>query len=268
MRFFVAMALLLLANAKAHAEARIKISADRSVVIVVNLVPHPMTGAKYEEVVIDIADGKEGLQNIRVLNALGQEQWKGQILVQKNQVVKAHWQGRQFKVYDRRNMVNAAYERKKNVKRPVAGHKVLDDLAGSNGIPKGEDDVLAALAEANAVGAEPDTPEPTPDEAEEPVGPVVAGIPGKLEVVHRSSSWANVFVNGELAHEYRGEGNSVVLDLPTGEHQVQFRDFQNREDWGHGTVTVYADLVVQLHFSMAEPPAALNRQEAWVPASD
>ena len=274
MRSFFALTLLLLYSTTALAEARLKISSDRSVVIVVNLVPHPMTGAKYEEAVIEIPDGKEGLQNIRVLNALGQEQWKGQVLVQKNQVVKAQWKGRQFKVTDRRNMVNPTYGRKSPTKRQVAGHQVLDDLASSNAIPKGEDDVLAALAAAKTTEESPEDTDsaegtaPSSEVTEGPAGPVVAGQPGKLELVNRTSSWANAYVDGKLVHEFRGDGNRFMLELSTGEHQVQFRDFQDRQDWGDGTITVYPDFVVELHFGMAEPPTAFNRKEAWVPASE
>jgi hypothetical protein len=249
--------------ADAYAEARLKVSADRSVVIVVNLVPHPLTGAKYEEAVIEIPNGKEGLQNIRVLNALGQEQWKGQILVQKNQVVKAEWKGRQFKVTDRRNMVNTVTERRKGPqKRPIAGHTVLDDLASSTAHQSGEDDVLAALAEANASEAETET---APEELETPT--IVAGEPGQLEFVNRGG-WSNVFVDGTLVHEFRGKEKSIVIDLTTGPHEVQFRDFQDREDWGHGTVTVYPDFVVELHFGLPDAPLALNRREAWTNAED
>ena len=262
MRWFVAL-LLLFTSLGASAEARMKISADRAVVVVVNLVPHPLTGGSHEEIVIDIPNGKEGLQNVRVLNAIGQEQWKGQILVNEGQVVKARWKGRIFEVYGREQM-GMRYGSKKPAPRPVAGHKSLDALAASTGTT-GEDHVLAAIAAAGAQQAASEDgvhdDSQAPDEPSH--GPVVAGEPGKLELVSRTSSWSNVWIDGALAHEFRGKETSIVLDLPTGEHEVQFRDFQDKEDWGHGTVTVHGDLVVALHFSKAEPPEALNRKTAW-----
>ena len=268
MRAFLTFLLILgVGLTDAAAAAQLKISADRSVVVVVNLVPHALTGGKYEEAVIEIPDGKEGLQNIRVLNALGQEQWKGQILVQENQIVKAAWKGRQFKVFDRRNMVNAASDRKRSPqKRPIAGHTLLDDLADGGNQPHGEDDVLAALADVHASESDPAEAPAASQEAE--ATQVVTGAPGQLQIVSRGSSWSNAFVDGALVHEFRGEETSIIIDLLSGTHEIQFRDFQNKEDWGHGTVVVYPDFVVELHFGMPEAPLALNRREAWTNADE
>jgi len=263
MRWIVAL-LLLGSAAQANAEARLRLAADRAVVIVVNMAPHPMTGAGYEEIVIDIADGKEGLQNVRVLNALGKEQWKGTVLVKAGTVVKARWKGRKFEVYDRKTLNNRYGSSKRPAPQAVAGHKGLEALAATTPSVSAEDEVLAAIAEAHATTEDTDASSEEPSDASPDVAPpVVAGQAGKLELVNRTSSWANAWVDGALAHEFRGKGNSVTLDLPTGEHQVQFRDFQDKEDWGHGTVLVYGDIAVQLHFSKAEPPEALNRKEAW-----
>ncbi len=260
---WIAAILLLISATSAQADSRLKLKADRAVVIVVNLVPHPMTGGGSEEISIDLRDGQEGLQNVRVLNALGQEQWKGQILVKKDQLVKARWKGRIFEVYDRKAMApDRQSSNRRMPHRPVAGHKGLDALAASTTPGNSEDDVLAAIAEANAAAAAEEDPA-APAASEEPKAPAGNGV-SKLELVNRTSSWANAWVDGELAHEFRGKGNSVVLELSAGEHKVQFRDFQDKEDWGQGTITVSSDITVQLHFSKAEKPEAINRTDAWV----
>lgn len=105
-----------------------------------------------------------------------------------------------------------------------------------------------AEAEPIEVVAGP-TPDPTP------------GAPGSLELVHRTTSWANAYVDGALV-EFRGDSRRV-LELTTGPHDVVFRDFRDRETWYRGEVVVYPDLVVELQFGEHAAPRAVNRPEAW-----
>lgn len=257
MRWILAAALL--AHGTARAEARLRLTSDRPIVIVVNLVPYTFGDGTVHTA--EFRDGREGLQNVRVLNLLGQEVWSGQVQVPEGYEVKARWSGRTFEVYDKRRLQEAAPARLATHQDGKSGAARLDAIAANASTPSAEtqtlDEVESLLRQAEpASGAAPPAesgPEPPP-----------AGIPSRLRLVNRTTSWANVYVGDEKL-EFRGGVDPVEVELPSGEHRVAFKDFQDKESWGEGRVWVYPDLTVELHFSKNSPPAALNKPEAWHP---
>lgn len=257
MRWILAAALLV--HGSANAESRLRLTSDRPIVIVVNLVPYTFADGTVHTV--DFKDGREGRQNVRVLNLVGQEVWSGHVDVPKDHEVKARWSGRIFEVYDQRQLPGKAVSRPSG--HPgTSGAAKLDTIAATTSSgPEVEalEGVEALLKRAPEPTTAVTTPTPEPG-----AQPPPAGVPSRLRLVNRNTSWANVYV-GEEKVEFRGGVDPVELELPSGEHRIAFKDFQDKESWGEGTVWVYPDLVVELHFSKNSPPAALNKPEAWQP---
>lgn len=250
------LALLLLFPASALAEARLRISSDRPIVIVVNMIPH--TFAEGTTKTVDFKDGKEGRQNVTVRNLLGQEVWSGHVDVPRNHEVRARWSGRIFEVVETKTLASAPPS-----PRPAgatrSGATKLDQLAedAGSGPRTPLDGVETLLAHA---------PDPVTAVAVPSVGPTPppAGVPSTLKLVNRTTSWANVYVNGDRI-EFRGKPEPIELDLPSGAHRVIVKDFQDREIWGQGEVWVYPDEVVELHFSRTPAPATVGKPDAWHP---
>lgn len=256
MRWIVAAALLALVPT-AHAESRLRLSSDRPVVIVVNMVPH--TVGENGTASVTIRDGKEGNQRVMVRNLLGQEVWSGMVEVPRNTEVRARWKGRSLEVISTRPYGGGPGKAKP---QPRPGSQDLHHLA-QQGSPSDEvvalDDVDALIRQADATGGGGAVAEPPPG-----LPPPPEGQPSRIKLVNRTPSWANVYVDGQL-HEFRGQTEPVELQLTSGAHRVEVKDFRDKEDWGTGTLWVYPDVVLELHFSKHEAPAARNLPEAWRP---
>lgn len=256
MRWILAAALVV--HGSAQAESRLHVTSDRAIVIVVNLVPYTFADGTVHTV--DFKNGREGRQNVRVMNLIGQEVWSGQVDVPKDLEVKARWSGRVFEVYDQRPLKQApAASRPAGLSQ--SGATKLDGLASNSSAPNPQEQALEGVEAL--VKRAPATSSPLPAEA---VGaaPPPTGVPARLRLVNRTASWANVYV-GDQKLEFRGTTDPVDLELPSGEHRVAIKDFQERESWGEGVIIVYPDFVVELHFSKNTPATVLNRPEAWQP---
>ena len=92
--------------------------------------------------------------------------------------------------------------------------------------------------------------------------PAEGGV-GSVKFVGRTTSWSNLYIDGELLNEFRGE-REFLAELPTGIREVVVRDFQDKNEWAHGRLFVYAGFEVELQFDQASPPTAINREEAWM----
>lgn len=252
--------LLLLLSTTAHADARLRLTSDRPIVIVVNLVPYTFGNNSVH--MVDFKAGKEGRQNVRVLNLVGQEVWRGQVDVPRNMEVRAKWSGRTFEVYDRRPLPTAPGPRLRS--NGPSGAQKLDALAASVSSAGPEErsleDVEALLRHA-ADGSETQETS-TSSGGNGASGPPPAGAPARLALVSRNSSWSNVYVNDELV-EFRGTTDPVEVPLPSGEHRVVIKDFQDKQTWWRGRVWVYPELTVELQFSKNAEPRSLNQPEAW-----
>jgi hypothetical protein len=108
----------LLVSLSADARSRLVVESDRPVVIIVNGLPHPIA-ASGGEVSIDLGRGSEGYQNVKVVSMLGDQRYKGRVMVPPNTVVRYAWQGRDFKMVSQRRLSGAGGSG--NSTKPVRG---------------------------------------------------------------------------------------------------------------------------------------------------
>ena len=106
MRVWMSLLLLLASVSPACAGATLRLTADRPVVIVVNLVPY--TVGDMAPVDVPIKNGREGAQKITVRNLMGQQVWSDTIVVRENTQVTLAWKDRELQVVDRALLKNAA----------------------------------------------------------------------------------------------------------------------------------------------------------------
>ncbi|MCA9489554.1 MAG: hypothetical protein KC621_06510, partial [Myxococcales bacterium] len=116
-----------------------------------------------------------------------------------------------------------------------------------------EDPLVAAVKAASAQGGGGGVA-PTPEE------PPPTGYAALVTLENRTGSWANVSFDGEV-FEFRGE-RERPLELGSGVHRVQVRDFRDRV-WWTGELWVWPEDVLQLQFSQAAAPAVPGRPDAW-----
>lgn len=276
-----------LAALPAHAESRLKLTADRPVIIVVNLIPHPVGDTA--PVMLELDKGKEGTQRITVRNLAGQEMYQGTVVVPAGMVVTVAWKDRQLQVVERAQLkTSEAFNSGKGAPRTAAGHKRLDAIAAAE---EQHSDLLAlAASDVPTLSAASDTglgviPNESTAPAAVEVSPgdgssgatgandqdverkVLAGGDAAgaavIELVPRSQSWANVWVGGEKVWEYRGKGDVLELRLAPGSHAVAVKDFRDRDSWGTGTLVVTAGERAAVHFSMSQAPEVVGG--TWTP---
>jgi len=247
---------------QAFAKSQLIVVTDRPVVVVVNLKPYPVQGGA-SKLVIDFPDGKEGRQNMMVRSLLGQELWKGTVDVPVGKRVEGRWESR-----------NMYFSPPTGMDRRRLSDKGLYNVDGewvySNKQPASDDDQEAVVEEpdptdlyvdavADAAGSDgvggvrkveipPDRPQP--------------GSPGTLALQNRTTSWANLVVDGE-AVEFRGERRKE-LPVGSGPHQVEVRDFHHELRF-LGTVWIGAGATVELQFSETAAPAVPGQPDAWEP---
>jgi len=234
--------------------AELVVESDRPVVVVVNFKPH--TVAANNSVRVDIPDHKHGNQGVTIRSLLGEQLHSAKVAVARQEVVYCRWSGRSFEIYKRETQIASA-PAPAALPRPAPRPSSVPVEPAP--IPTlGEDVHLAAVEEAA-------DPEAAPAAHQVEAGPISApasGQVGKVLFVGRTTSWSNVFVDGELLHEFRGD-RDFLADLPTGIRQVTMKDFQNKNAWAHGRLFVYPDFQVELQFGQHAEPSAINRPEAW-----
>ena len=242
----------------AQAKSQLIVTTDRPIVVVVNLKPYPLQAGS-AKLAVDFPDGKEGRQKVMVRSVLGKELWSGTVDVPVGKKVQGEWMAQQMVfgapvALNRRRLsdqglynvdgewVYSSYEPKaKEVEGPKPG--------------EGEDLILDAVSEASgeeAVGGV--------QREEQAVERPAPGAPGVLALQNRTTSWANLVVDGEPV-EFRGERRKE-LPVGSGPHQVEVRDFHH-ERVVHGVVWVGADATVELHFSETAEPAVPGAPHAW-----
>lgn len=184
----LALLIALFAAFPAFAGAKLKLVSDRPVVIVVNLVPHPL--GENAPVNIEIPSGKEGTQRITVRNLAGQQMYSGTVVVPRDTVVTVAWREKQLEVVDRKMMkTSEAFNRGGRGNRTPAGHKRLDELAATSDHHEG--DLLSIAAGATGGAFVPEvivddggTPEEAPgDGAGEPTEAPAASDNGPVQEV-------------------------------------------------------------------------------------
>lgn len=286
MRFLLLLLAVLFAL-PAHAESRLKLVADRPVIIVVNLVPHPVGDTA--PVMLTLEKGKEGTQRITVRNLAGQEMYQGTVVVPEGMVVTVAWRDRQLEVVERAQLKTSdAFNSGKGAPKQAAGHRRLDAIAA--GAEEHNGDLLALAASDVPTYAGDDTglgvipnESTAPAVAEISQGDGSSGATGAndadvehkvlaggdaadaavIELVPRSQSWANVWVGGEKVWEYRGKGDVLELRLGAGSHAVAVKDFRDRDSWGTGTLVVSPGQRAAIHFSMSQAPEVVGG--TWTP---
>lgn len=267
-------------GAPAHAASQLVLTSDRPVIIVVNAKPHSMTGSPDEKIVVKFENGEEGHQNVRVRNLLGVQQWAGKVEVPRGHRITGWWNGKTFDMYKDEALPSARLAESRDRQ---AGQRTTDAaerarlyrMRSGGGFPDPpipeedshplDDPYADAVREAGTSSAVPpdEAGDPVAIEDEAPAPLPAAGGTGTLRLVHRTTSWANAYVDGELV-EFRGD-SAQELPLSTGPHDVVFRDFRDKEEWSRGTVYVYPDFVVELQFGQHAAPRAINRAEAFQP---
>jgi len=249
----------------ALAKSQLEVTTDKPVVVVINLKPYPVQGGA-AKLKIDFPDGKEGRQRMMVRNLLGQELWSGMVDVPVGKRVEARWENRDIYIAPPKSMSRRRLSDK-------GLYNVDGEWVYSNKVPEeGSDDQLAQLEGVDPtelfvdVVAEASDSEDVGGVAREeaPVHRPAAGSPGTLALQNRSTSWANLVVDGEPI-EFRGERRKE-LPVGSGPHVVQVRDFHNELRF-EGTVWIGADATVELQFSESVAPAVPGAPDAWEPAA-
>jgi hypothetical protein len=246
----------------AAAESQLVITSDRAVVVFVNLKPYPIKGGS-KPLVVDFPNGKEGDQRVAVRSATSELLWTGVIDVPSGQRVHGEFIQRHLEVSPPEplnGMRKLSQEGLYNVdgewttKRPAA---VAVDEPEPEPARKKDDvylEAVSAAATADGVGV------PAPAQPGEMARPGPGGQ-GVLRLANRSTSWANVVVDGAVI-EFRGERDRE-LSLASGAHVVEIRDFrQQLLFWG--TAWVWPDETIELQFSATAAPAVPERPEAWI----
>lgn len=278
MRLFLLL-LTILGSSTAHAEARLHLTTDRPVVIVVNMIPHTVGDSAGAS--ITLGDGKEGNQRITVRNLVGQELWQGTLLVKRGMVTTARWQNKELVVVDEQPLKRAPKHRPYNSQNTGAAtarsSQQLRDIANQNQ-PVDADaqllDLVAAQDETLAPApASTDAPPPETAAAAAATKPfdgevrllVPVGTGAVITLVSRERSWSNVWMDGQLLWEYRGKSQRIRIHLPAGPHQLEFKDFQDRNTWAAGTLQTAPHAPVEIRFGMSTGAQAFETPDAWAP---
>ena len=284
---FVWTILALMAATSASAESRLKLTADRPVVIVVNMVPHTIDGDS--PAIVLFKTGKEGTQRVTVRNLAGQVVHQGTIVVPKDQMVVVAWRDREFKVVERKMMrTSFAFNNSRGSRRGKAGHKRLDELAET---PEETGDLLSLAASGSTETSVQDTgmiAEPEPEPAEQrtvegsgehvfsegkgtsqdvetkSIAGSDSGQTAKIKLVPRTQSWSNVWIGDQKVWEFRAKSDVLELELPAGSHTVKVMDFRDKNLWGTGTLVVTPGETSTIQFSMADPIEV--KGGSWTPA--
>lgn len=253
-----AVVLASLWSSPAAADAEVVVTADRPCIVVVNFAPYPTTGG--QDVVVHLPDGREGEQNVRIRTLLGDQQWAGKVTVGPGQ--------RATLVWARGGMTYGAVEAlpppksKASVPRPSA---VRPEPAPTSApapfrpAPPGEDPLVAVVRAAAVEGGGGGRPEAEPE-------PPPTGSAASVTLANRTGSWANVSFDGEV-FEFRGERERAI-ELGSGVHRVEFREFRDTQVWWSGELWVFPDDHLELQFSQAAAPAVPGRPDAWHPSPD
>lgn len=276
---FLLLLLGLLAAFPAWGSAKLKLTADRPVVIVVNMIPHPVGDSK--PVTLELDNDETGTQRVMVRDLTGRQLYAGTVVVQPGTVVTVAWRNRLFEVVDREQLrTSVAFNNSKGAPKRKAGHRTLDGLAATE---EPETDLLSLAAGSLGGGGaqgttdtpadnDPDTspaPEPAPTTSTGSGSSTAKGANTEkvlakdlsngatdtvqVKLVARSQSWSNVWVGDQKAWEYRGEGDALLLTLPAGAHLIAVKDFRDQDSWGSGTLTVTAGTTAEVYFSKSSP---------------
>ncbi len=277
--------LTFLGASTAHAEARLRLLADRPVVIIVNMVPHTVGDSAATSVTL--RDGKEGNQRVMVRNLLGQELWHGNLVVKRGTITTAKWMNRELVIVSEKPMkTSRRYNVRGGVHSADAGSRQLNDLA-DDGDQIDADAHLLDIVAADDPQRPPADYDGTPEPVDPPVdgqttpapapaataddfdGEVKALVPpgsgAMITLISRESSWSNVWLDGELVWEFRGKTSGMRLHIPPGTHELAFKDFQNRNTWASGTVQAAQDAPVEIRFGMSTGAEAFETPSAWAP---
>jgi len=245
----------------AQAKSQLIITSDRPVVVVVNLKPYPLQGGP-QKLVIDFPDGKEGRQRMMVRSLIGQSLWTGEIDVPVDKRVEGRWAG------------NMTFNPPRDLERRKLSDKGLVIVDGK-WVYQSEAPRIGPADEQEAILEPVDPTEAYADAVaaaagEEGVGGVVQvevppdrpapGSPGVLALQNRTTSWANLVVDGKDV-EFRGERRKE-LPIGSGPHQVEVRDFNHKLRFA-GTVWVGPEATVELQFSETAEPAVPGSPDAW-----
>lgn len=234
----------------ARAAAEVVVSTDRPCVVVVNFAPYPTSGS--QDVVVRIPDGKEGEQNVRIRNLLGEQQWAGKITAAPGQRATLVW-ARGGMTYGSVTAMPAP-KSKTEVARPPP---VRPEAPSPPPVPirasTSEDPLIAAVKAGTAEGGGGVAPVP--------LDPPPTGFAAQVTLQNRTGSWANISLDGEV-FEFRGE-RERALEVGSGVHHVQVREFRDQKVWWTGELWVWPEDALTLQFSQAAPPAVPGRPDAW-----
>ena len=78
------------------------------------------------------------------------------------------------------------------------------------------------------------------------------------------SAWANVRVDGRLVAELRGASDLERVSLSPGIHQVEVRDFMDRELWSSGRLVVGCTSLLEMGIGEDRAPIVYNDPNAWI----
>ncbi len=247
-----AATLLLALTGGASAAAEVVVRTDRACVVVVNFAPYPTSGG---EVVVRVPDGKEGEQNVRIRNLLGEQQWAGKVDVGPGQRAVLAWASGAMTVGAAEAMPARSPPREAPPRPPAPAPAPRPAPAPIAAARPSDDPLVAAVRAAAESGGGGELA------AVAEVQPPETGWPASLTLVNRTGSWANVRLDGEL-FEFRGELERAV-PLGSGVHRVEVRDFRDAVTWWTGELWVWPDDTTALQFSQAAAPAVPGRPDAW-----
>jgi hypothetical protein len=248
----------------AAAKSQLIVTADRPCVVVVNLKPYPLQAGS-AKLVLDFPDGKEGQQRMMIRSVLGKEMWSGTVDVPQGKKVHGEWISQRM-VFGPPIALDRPKLSDKGLYNVDGGWEYRDrpppvgaDTPQVEAVDRG-DLVLDAIGEASGaddVGGVA--------REEQPVDRPAAGSPGVLALHNRTTSWANLVVDGQKV-EFRGERRKE-MPVGSGPHRVEVRDFHEELVYA-GTVWIGAEQTVELHFSETAPPAVPGDPTAWEGSSE
>ncbi len=244
--------------------SQLVLTSDRPMVVYVNMAPYALKGGSHK-IDVDLPDGKEGIQRVAVRNVLQELVWNGEVDVPEGHKVVFSYLNRRVMIGDPERIgrsklserglynVDGDWVRDKANQNPL-DVKPKEEPVGP--AQPGEDVFLGAVEEAgNTTGAGGQH-----TEAEVILRPQAGQGEGVLRLHNRTTSWANLVVDGSDI-EFRGERDKE-LTLGSGPHSFEMRDLRQELVW-HGTVWVWPAETVELHFSASAEPAVPDRTEAW-----
>ncbi len=256
--------LLLALCTMAFGGSELVLSSDRPIVAYVNLAPHPLKGGAHQ-VVLELDGGKTGVQRVALRNVLQELLWTGEVEVPDNHKVQLRYANRQVTVSEPQRMtrrklsdggmrnVDGEWVRGRVQPKPrEAPRRVVPEAEPA----PAEDVFLGAVTEAGTT----DGAGGQHRSATVVVRPGEGQGDGVLRLANRTTSWANLVVDGSDI-PFRGE-RSQEITLASGPHALEVRDFREELVW-QGTVWVWPGETVELQFSESAEPAAPDRPDAW-----